>query len=86
MRDLKAESIVQDSSADLGKYALNTPNEEVTFLTPDGKVMGVVKLAKIERRNEGAKGQPSTVQRVDYYALSSATPRSIRFSNTTTAT
>ena len=74
MRDLKAESIVQDSSADLGKYALNTPNEEVTFLTPDGKVMGVVKLAKIERRNEGAKGQPSTVQRVDYYALSSASP------------
>ena len=36
--------------------------------------MGVVKLAKIERRNEGAKGQPRAVQRVDYYALSSASP------------
>ncbi|MGO9056665.1 MAG: DUF4340 domain-containing protein [Candidatus Binataceae bacterium] len=74
MRDLKAESIAQDSSADLGKYALNTPNEEVTFLGKDGKVMGIVKLAKIERRNEGAKGQPPAVQRVDYYALSSTSP------------
>ena len=36
--------------------------------------MGVVKLARIERRNEGAKGKPGAVQRVDYYALSSASP------------
>ncbi len=77
MHLLKAESIVQDTTADLGKYALNTPNEEVTFLTKDGKVMGVVKLAKIERRNEGQKGQPPTVQRVDYYALSSGSPTTI---------
>ncbi len=78
MHLLKAESIVQDTTADLGKYALNTPNEEVTFLTKDGKVMGVVKLAKIERRNEGQKGQPPyRAARVDYYALSSVSPTTI---------
>jgi len=50
---------------------------ETRFLTKDGKVMGVVKLAKIERRNEGEKGQPGTVQRVDYYALSSTSPTTV---------
>ena len=75
MRDLKAESIVQDSAADLGKYALNTPNESVTFLDKDGKVIGSVKLARIERRNEPQKGAtPAPVQRTDYYAFSTASP------------
>lgn len=77
MSNLKADEIVADTAADLGKYGLNTPNEEVSFLTRDGKVIGVVKLAKIERRNEGEKGKPGPVQRVDYYALSSASPNTI---------
>ena len=75
MRNLKADSIVADSAADLGKYALNTPNESVTFLDKDGKVMGSVKLARIERRNEPQKGAtPAPVQRTDYYAFSTASP------------
>jgi hypothetical protein len=75
IHDLKAESIAEDAPANLSKYALNTPNETATFLGKDGKVIGSVKLAKIERRNEGAKGAtPAPVQRTDYYALSSASP------------
>jgi hypothetical protein len=75
MRDLKAESIAQDSATDLARFGLNTPNESVTFLDKDGKVVGSVKLSKIERRNEPQKGAtPAPVQRTDYYAFSTASP------------
>ena len=75
MRDLKAESIAQDSATDLARFGLNTPNESVTFLDKDGKVIGSVKLARIQRRNEPQKGAaPAPVQRTDYYAFSTASP------------
>ncbi len=69
--DLKAETIAQDSSANLEKFGLNSPNEEVTFQGKGGRILGTVKLARIERRNENDKSAPA---RVDYYALSSTGP------------
>jgi Domain of unknown function (DUF4340) len=71
MRDLKAETIVQDSTANLDKFGLNAPGEEVTFLGKDGKLLASVKLATIVRHNENDKNAPA---RTDYYALSGATP------------
>jgi Domain of unknown function (DUF4340) len=71
LHDLKAESIVQDTSANLDKFGLNSPNEEVAFTGKDGKPLGAVKLARIERHNENDKNGPA---RTDYYALSSANP------------
>jgi len=71
LHTLKAESIVQDSTANLEKFGLNSPNEQVVFLGKDGKSMGTVKLARIERHNENNKNAPA---RTDYYTLSSASP------------
>jgi hypothetical protein len=71
MRGLKAETIVQDSSANLDKFGLNAPGEEVTLLGKDGKPIGSVKMAQIVRHNENDKNAPA---RTDYYALSSASP------------
>jgi hypothetical protein len=71
IHDLKAETIVQDSAANLQKFGLNSPNEEVLFLDKDGKPLGSVKLARIERHNENDKNAPA---RTDYYAMSSASP------------
>jgi hypothetical protein len=68
---LKAESIVQDSTANLDKFGLNSPNEQVTFLGKDSNNIGTVKLTKIERHNENEKSAPA---RTDYYALSSTGP------------
>jgi hypothetical protein len=71
MHDLKADSIVQDSTEHLEKFGLNSPNEEVTLLGKDAKPLGTVKLARIERHNENDKNGPA---RTDYYAMSSASP------------
>jgi hypothetical protein len=71
LHDLKAESIVQDTSANLDKFGLKSPNEEVAFSGKDGKPLGAVKLARIERHNENDKSTPA---RTDYYALSSGNP------------
>ncbi len=71
LHDLKAETIVQDSTANLEKFGLNQPGEEITLLGKDGKVMGTVKLARIERHNEHDKTAPA---RTDYYALVSGKP------------
>ncbi len=71
LHDLKAETIVQDSTANLEKFGLNLPGEEVTLLGKDGKMMGSVKLAKIARYNEKDKTAPA---RTDYYALASGKP------------
>jgi Domain of unknown function (DUF4340) len=72
IHDLKGESIVADSPADLGKFGLASPNQEVTLLGKDGKAIGWVKLAKVDRHNETTKNAP--VARTDYYAMSSAMP------------
>jgi Domain of unknown function (DUF4340) len=71
LHDFKADSIVQDSTANLDKFGLNSPNEEVVLVGKGGKTMGSVKLARIERHNENDKNGPA---RTDYYALSSASP------------
>ncbi len=71
LHDLKAETIVQDSTANLEKFGLNQPGEEVALLDKDGKVMGTVKLARIERHNENDKTAPA---RTDYYALAGGKP------------
>jgi hypothetical protein len=70
MHTLKAESIVQDQPLFLDRFGLTNPNEQVAFLGKDGKTIGSVQLAKIERHN----GNNKTVVRTDYYARSSATP------------
>lgn len=71
LHDLKAESIVQDTTANLDKFGLNSPNETVAFSGKNGKELGTVKLSRVERRNENDKNAPA---RIDYYALSSASP------------
>jgi hypothetical protein len=71
LHDLKAETIAQDSAANLEKFGLNAPGEEVVISGKGGKAMGSVKLARVERHNENDKNGPA---RTDYYALSSASP------------
>ena len=62
---------MQDSTANLEKFGLNSPNQEVTLSGKDGKPLGSVNLARIERHNENDKNAPA---RTDYYALSSGSP------------
>jgi hypothetical protein len=71
VHDLKAEKIVQDSTANLDKFGLNSPKEEVVLLGKDGKPLGRVEFAKVDRFNENDKKVPA---RTDYYAMSSAGP------------
>ncbi len=71
VHDLKAETIVQDSAANLDKFGLNSPAEEVVFLDKEGKLLGRVEFAKVDRYNENDKKVPA---RTDYYAMSSASP------------
>ncbi len=80
VRDLKGLKIVEDPVSDLKKFGMDKPTVEITLVGKDGKRIGAMELARVERRNEGeptptpAPGEPAlpAVQRTDYYAMSSA--------------
>jgi hypothetical protein len=72
LRTLRGNHIVTDTPADLSKFGLSAPQEEIVLLGNDGKPLGSVKLAKIERHNDNNNLNP--LQRTDYYAMSSAAP------------
>jgi len=72
LRDLKGKSIVEDPISDPKKFGLDAPTEEVVLTSKDGKLVGDLKLAKVERRNEAGGATPAPVTRTDYYAASSA--------------
>lgn len=75
LRTLRANSIVEDSPTDLGKFGLNRPTLAITLIGKDGKELGWARFARIARHNENSKGQMmKAAQRVDYYAMSSRQP------------
>jgi len=72
LRDAKAKSIQEDPMTDPKKFGLDNPSEEITLIGKDGKLIGDLKLVRIERRNQVGGATPAPVARVDYYAKSSA--------------
>ncbi len=72
VRDAKGKSIAEDPMSDARKFGLDAPAEVMTLNSKDGKVIGGLKLAKVQRRNETGGATPAPVTRVDYYATSSA--------------
>lgn len=73
LHDLKGQSIVEDPLRDPKKFGLDKPAEEVVLAGKDGKRLGGVSLARVERRNEigqAPSGAPEPPQRTDYYATS----------------
>ncbi len=73
LQNLKAQSIAEDPMSDAKKFGLDAPAGELTLNSNDGKLLVAVKLARVERRNEGGSGEtPAPPARVDYYAISSA--------------
>jgi len=72
LHDAKGKSIVEDPMSDPKKFGMDAPAEEVTLNSKDGKLLGELKVAKLERRNETGGATPVPVARVDYYATSSA--------------
>ena len=72
LRDQRGKSIVEDPISDPKKFGLDAPAEELTLTAKDGKLVGDLKLAKVERRNEAGGATPAPVVRTDYYVTSSA--------------
>ena len=72
LRDAKGKSIVEDPMSDPKKFGMDVPAAVVTLNSKDGKLIGELKVAKVERRNETGGATPAPVARVDYYATSSA--------------
>lgn len=72
LRDARGKSIVEDPVSDPKKFGMDAPIEVLTLNSKEGKLVGELKLAKLERRNEAGGATPAPVARVDYYATSSA--------------
>lgn len=75
LHDLKGQRIVEDPLSDPSKFGMDRPAEKVLLAGKDGKALGAISLAKVERRNEpghASAAPPEPPQRADYYAASSA--------------
>jgi len=72
LRGEKGKSILEDPISDPKKFGMDAPTNEVTLLAKDGKLVGDLKLARVERRNQTGGATPAPLVRVDYYAVSSA--------------